>query len=131
MRISRWDKAGEYKGRIFDRAQTTEMHYNYNQFSGDDTFVDTAALFGPWDSLRKPVVSNRGFNLKQNRLSWNTTCTEFKVQNVTIGQQPPWWPKLCHAQIKAIIRKPEDAPNDWVSPLTGSNRTVALIQVSS
>jgi len=122
----RWDKSGQYKGRIFDRAQTTEMHYNYNK--DHPTFIDTAALFGPWDSDSKPAVANRGFDLNENRFSWNTTCTEFVVEKMTLGQQPPSWPKLGHAQIKGIIRKPEDAPANWVSPLTGSNRTVALIQ---
>ena len=79
--ISRWDKSGQYKGRMFDRAQTTEMHYNYNK--DNPTFTDTAVLFGPWNSDRKPAVANRGFDLNENQFTWNTTCNEFVVENMT------------------------------------------------
>ena len=114
---------------MFDRVQTTNMHFSYNE--KQDTFFQKATLFGAWPKGQGTEFSNRGFIFNQNETDWKTTCGEILVSNVSIGLQPPWWPTLGHAKIEAIIKKPDGAPDFWVSPLTGSNRTVVLIRVSS
>ena len=87
----RW-KEGDYTGRMFDRVQTTNMHFSYNEHH--DTFFQKATLFGAWPKGQGTEFSNRGFIFNQNETDWKTTCEEIIVNGVSIGQEPPWWPTL-------------------------------------
>ena len=113
----RWEY-GLWKGRRTDRLQTT-VFYNPGLLS-------TAALFGGWKGTQH---KGDGYRLDSNMLNWTHACEKITAEGIGIGQQPPWWPMLGKAKVLAVIRKPTSAPADWVSPFTGTNRTVAILGV--
>lgn len=119
----RWDY-GSWSGKRNGRMQTTTMYFTYN--TNLEQSVQTAALFGGWSNT--PYRSD-GYILDKNTKTWTNRCNRLVVDGIVIGQEPPWWPMLGSAQIMAVIRKPARAPADWVSPLTGTNRTVAILGV--
>ncbi|XP_066919582.1 uncharacterized protein [Clytia hemisphaerica] len=118
-----WDEAETYTGRIFDRSQTTTFFNNYNWY--DNAGTVRCNLFGRWP---KDQLFSKGYLLNTSESTWVTSCSEISVDGVDIGQQPPWWPMLGDGQIMGVIKKPDDAAKDWVSPITGTNRTVAIIR---
>ena len=117
----RWDDTWNMKRQ--GRLQTTNMYYTYNANQG---LVSTAALFGGWsDEHNRPD----GYLLDSDTNAWTHRCERLMVDGMPIGQEPPWWPRLGKAQIMAVIHKPRNSPPNWVSPLTGTNRTVAILGV--
>ena len=115
----RWDDS--WNGKREGRLQTTNLYNTYNVNQG---LVSTAALFGGWsDEHYKPD----GYLLDSDTSTWTHRCERVIVDDMPIGQEPPWWPILGKAQIMAVIRKPLYSPANWVSPLTGTNRTVAIL----
>ncbi|XP_066929808.1 uncharacterized protein [Clytia hemisphaerica] len=123
----RWNDDEEYTGAPFDRSQSTIFYHDYNRFERMEGI--RADLFGHWNSTTKPRPGV-GFLLKTAIDSRQTECSQMFAGEMPIAQQPPWWPQLGQANIQAIIRRPENASDEWRSPLTGSDRTVAIIRVT-
>jgi len=121
--LYRW-KDGDWDGARTDRLQKTDLFHKYNPTNPG--LVTTAALFGGWSNTNQ---RSDGYMLNSNPETWKRTCDRIMVDGIAIGQQPPWWPILGSAEILAVIRKPTGAPSDWISPLTGSDRTIAIVGV--
>ena len=130
----RWtgDGSDMYTGNPFDRSQSTVFYNNYNSF--EHLSLIRADLFGHWGNTSAPTsqqqIKGAGFLTKTSMEDWQTTCETMLADEMPIAQQPPWWPSLGSAQIIGTIKRPHNASDSWVSPLTGSNRTVAVIRVT-
>merc|ERR1719450_564414 len=119
----RW-RYGDWNGTRYDRVQKVDYFHQYcPQHSG---LVSTTAMFGEWTNTKH---RQDGYVLSSDLETWKRTCDRAMVDGIPMGQLPPSWPTLAGGEIMAVIRKPVNAPSDWISPYTGSNRTIAILGI--
>ncbi|XP_066917720.1 uncharacterized protein [Clytia hemisphaerica] len=122
-----WKNDANYTGNPFDRSKSTIFYNDYNQADRLETI--RSDVFGHWDGIEKR--DGVAYLTKTSIDSWKTSCEKMLDGDQPMSQHPPWWPQLGQAKIMGIIEFPtNDTASTWVSPLTGSNRKVAIVHLT-
>jgi len=107
-----------------DRIQITRLNFNsYNNDNYNPNYYQEAVMLGP-NCVQGEPLTGRAFIVSDRRTDWTSRC-----HPLDLGQQSPNWPQKGQGKIHAVIKKPANSGQNWISPFTGSNNSVALISV--